>query len=207
MARTSRRFQKRDNKILEHKSGDEPPSHMGSSTWAYFDQMLFLKNVVGRRKFQGNISPKDVAGSNVSTPESTQHCDESSAPSPPTSNSKRRSSQQSSDHSQQFLESGNMEPTPTTNNRKTSLDKNSTNDQFLQIEKEKLKLFTDSTALEDSEYQFLLSLLPFLHKVPNHRKLVVGNKLQQVLIDEDERGFRISQFSSECTPVPSPVIF
>lgn len=50
-------FRKEYNKVVEHKSGDEGID-TGDSSWPYFDQMLFLKDVVAHRKLQGNVSPK-----------------------------------------------------------------------------------------------------------------------------------------------------
>lgn len=54
--------------------------------------------------------------------------------------------------------------------------------RLLQIEEEKLKCFQKSS--NDSDVQFLMSLLPFLKDIPKHRKLMVRAKLQQVLMDE-----------------------
>lgn len=43
----------------------------------------------------------------------------------------------------------------------------------------------DAVETEDDNYQFLVSLLPYLRDVPKHRKLIVRHRLQKVLIDEE----------------------
>lgn len=37
---------------------------------------------------------------------------------------------------------------------------------------------------DDSDYHFLMSLLPFLKEIPQHRKLALRMRLQQVIYDE-----------------------
>jgi 16S rRNA G1207 methylase RsmC len=59
----------------------------------------------------------------------------------------------------------------------------------------------------DSDYQFSVSLLPFLKRVPIQRKMAVRHKLQQVFIDEDEVALRTSQSPSTYTSTPSPASF
>ncbi|CAG9772156.1 unnamed protein product [Ceutorhynchus assimilis] len=57
---------------------------------------------------------------------------------------------------------------------------------------------------DDSDYQFLISLLPYLKKVPDHRKMVIRNKLQQVFIDEDEFHPKAARTPSTFTITSSP---
>ncbi|XP_063623009.1 uncharacterized protein LOC134795107 [Cydia splendana] len=52
------------------------------------------------------------------------------------------------------------------------------------VSTEERKQFEESFAPNDHDAQFLMSLWPFLKDVPKNRKLMVRNKLQQVLIDE-----------------------
>ncbi|CAH2013888.1 unnamed protein product [Acanthoscelides obtectus] len=61
------------------------------------------------------------------------------------------------------------------------------------IEQDKLKEFKRKSEVcnqakiqEDADYHFLMSLLPYLRKVPEERKLDVGTKLQQVFCDEQK---------------------
>lgn len=55
---------------------------------------------------------------------------------------------------------------------------------------------------EDENYQFLMSLLPYLRDVPKHRKLTVRHKLQKVFIDEEERNVATNPKTSHI-PIPS----
>lgn len=50
--------------------------------------------------------------------------------------------------------------------------------------KEKSEAYHQAKIKEDADYHFLMSLLPYLRKVPEERKLVVRTKLQQVFCDE-----------------------
>ncbi|KAG8305389.1 hypothetical protein J6590_070698 [Homalodisca vitripennis] len=88
------------------------------------------------------------------------------------------------------------------NKKKRSVDVSDAH--FLEIEKAKLKLFETSASLKnDSEHQFLISLLPYLKNIPASRQLQVRNKLQQVLIDEQERNSFVAINYKD--PLPSTV--
>lgn len=74
--------------------------------------------------------------------------------------------------------------------------------QFLDIENEKLKVFSEYDKLKhDSKYQFLISLLSFLKAIPRNRQLIVRNRLQQVLIEEQELSTRLSEVQSYGYPI------
>jgi hypothetical protein len=59
----------------------------------------------------------------------------------------------------------------------------------------------------DSDYQFLVSLLPSLKRVPIQRETAVRHKLQKVFIAEEEVALRTSQSPSAYTSTPSPASF
>lgn len=60
-------------------------------------------------------------------------------------------------------------------------------ERFLEIESKKLSYFEKSSQMkQDSDYQFLMSLLPSLQEVPEERKLRVRMKLMDVLLQEQE---------------------
>jgi hypothetical protein len=103
-----------------------------------------------------------------------------------------RGSQESTDSSQPCTARETMDPPPTPNvTKKRKVRPNTSADPFIQIEKEKLKLFAGNAAVkEDSDYQFLMSLLPFLKNVPFDRKLTVRHKLQEVFIEEEQNALR-----------------
>jgi hypothetical protein len=67
--------------------------------------------------------------------------------------------------------------------------------------RKKLSYFEQSTKTkQDSDYQFLMSLLPHLQDVPNERKLHVRMKLMNVILQEQERSR-----SAMTTPNASPL--
>lgn len=77
-----------------------------------------------------------------------------------------------------------------TSARKKQVLSNASNDQFptTSIEKQTLqKPNANENRVEDENFQFLMSLLPYLREVPKKRKLIVRHKLQKVFIDEQER--------------------
>ncbi|KAF6198008.1 hypothetical protein GE061_007753 [Apolygus lucorum] len=63
--------------------------------------------------------------------------------------------------------------------------------KLMKLEEEKLKIFKErnlaSRSSEDPDYHFLMSLLLYLRKVPEERKMFVRTKLQQVFCEEEER--------------------
>nr|CAI5841776.1 unnamed protein product [Callosobruchus analis] len=62
--------------------------------------------------------------------------------------------------------------------------------QLMKLEEEKLQMFRErnpASRNEDPDYHFLMSLLPYLRKVPEERKMLVRTKLQRVFCEEEER--------------------
>lgn len=66
--------------------------------------------------------------------------------------------------------------------------------KLVMLEEQKIQMYKDRTSAsqnEDPDYHFLMSLLPYLKKVPEERKMFVRTKLQQVFCEEDLlSGFR-----------------
>ncbi|XP_058055881.1 uncharacterized protein LOC131207286 [Anopheles bellator] len=50
-----------------------------------------------------------------------------------------------------------------------------------------LQINSSTSISEEADYYFLMSLLPYLRKVPTNRKMLVRTKLQQVFCDEEAR--------------------
>lgn len=192
-------FRREYKKVL--KSGDEAPEEFYSS-WPFFNQMKFLSDIMDSRTLKGNItSPEKIDSSKDEEGESTSLLEEEI--------NSLASGNTSMPYSQDYIstrETSKMGP-PTSRQckRKKTIDKSDVDNQFLEIEKAKLGLFAEKQAVnKDSDYQFLVSLLPFLQRVPSHRKLSVRNKIQQVLIDEEEARYTSShQASFSHTPSPS----
>lgn len=88
----------------------------------------------------------------------------------------------------------NINDTDPTDKSNLDLNRNESNNRFNKITISNFKMHqematnTDLTCLEsseeDSDRMFLLSLLPYLRRVNNQRKLQVRQKLQDVLIEE-----------------------
>lgn len=59
--------------------------------------------------------------------------------------------------------------------------------KLLEIENKKLSCVQEAAAnSQDSDFQFLTSLLPYLREVPNHKKLKIRAEILNVLIREQE---------------------
>ena len=159
--------------------------------------MFFLSDVMEPRELKGSLSPpeKHTSGINNSQDDkgTMEHQDSSSASE--TGDTSATESQPSCS-SVQPVEMGPPATTPTKGKRKR-LDDNKVEDkktenkrnenkkttnkkentkterseaQFLEIQRAKLKLFSKSTAMKkDSDCQFLISLLPYLKKVPHQQ--------------------------------------
>ncbi|XP_039287434.1 uncharacterized protein LOC111056065 [Nilaparvata lugens] len=183
-------FRKEFNKSHSGESGEATYS----SSWPYYNQMLFLKDVVSHRKLHAKKPP-------------TAHEHKLQQKELLVSDSISDESDSSNQHGVDLIESScdvsndttyfhhlhpvasEMQPPPTssTTNLKRKLERSS-EDPFLEIEKQKMKLLTENSLLQQNpDFLFLQSLLPYLMRVPEHRKLEVRNKIQSVLIDEQSR--------------------
>lgn len=79
---------------------------------------------------------------------------------------------------------------------------------FLKIEQRKLQIFSDSMSKKtDSEYQFLLILVPHMKRIHENRQLIVRNKIQQVLIDEEGRQSSSRYRAPVSYPSPSNITY
>ena len=223
-------FRREYNKFL--KSGQEAPDEFISS-WPFFEQMLFLKNVMQPRELKGNLSPPAKEISNSQDEGSIIEEDREHFSATDTGNRSEIEPQPSSS----FIQPQQMGPPTTTTTtpfkeeknelhekrnehdsvgkKKTTKRKNAMTEncdaKFLKIERAKLQLFSESTSMKaDSEYQFLMSLHPYLKKIPEDRQLNVRNKLLQVLIDDREHHSTIqscqtSSYLPQCNvPFSSP---
>uniref|UniRef100_A0A1Y1M5B6 BESS domain-containing protein n=1 Tax=Photinus pyralis TaxID=7054 RepID=A0A1Y1M5B6_PHOPY len=133
------------------------------SKWPYFNMLLFLKDTMTSRILAGNV-PNIPAVNEISDVEVGDVEEQELEPTatPTTDND---------------IENKNI--TKKMKKRKTP---NDIDEKLLEIEEKKLKYFERNT--NDDDYQFLMSLLPYLKDVSKTRKLIVRAKLQQVLIDE-----------------------
>lgn len=135
--------------------------------------MLFLKDTIEHRKLQGNISPSKNPAPRTAEAYQDEICLSDTSNNSYTDN--EPAPLQHSDHgsqvqthsSQPSTERGNMDPPLTPNITKKRKQRPDMDDPYLAIEKEKLKLYAgNAAAKEDSDHQFLMSLVPFLKNVP-----------------------------------------
>ncbi|XKL67305.1 hypothetical protein PGB90_002796 [Kerria lacca] len=156
---------------MGHRSGDKKDSEP-TKIWPYFKMLIFLENCMQRRKLQGSIPldeesyeefVDDVDVVNV-TPKKSVEPDCSAQLGSSTPKKTFRSPKK-------FL--------------KTKIKSKSTDEKFLKIEEAKLKYTQNSDKRNDSDYQFLISLLSYLKKIPDNRKMLVRTKLQQIFLNEE----------------------
>lgn len=86
--------------------------------------------------------------------------------------------------------------------KKMGRNKSSAVDKLLEIEEKKLKMYQQNKSPapnQDADFHFLLSLQPFLNKVPEQRKMIVRTKLQQVFCEEEICAETERQISSAYT--------
>jgi hypothetical protein len=181
-----------------------------SSTWPYFQNLLFLSDEMIPRTSCGNIPGSSgidtvLDDSSVSTDiqqieseenVSTEQSCEIGVLAEPGS----QSIHAPDDHTEKML----------TNKKSTKKRRQNIEEKLLAVEREKLQFFkmkcgnSASTSLEqDSDYQFLLSLLPFLKNVNPNRKMIVRMKLQQVFIEEEKLSSGSSILASTLSSVRS----
>lgn len=184
--------------------------------------MLFLKDVVAHRKLQGNTSPKRTITAEEDFTQSTAQSSPIAVEAqdlPQTQDTHSGITHDESEEassSSQFSQVSSRGSAPerlqppvrqAATKRKRNIAQNIEDDQYLQLERRKIEILSESVASkQNSDYQFLQSLLPFLMKVPAHRKLAVRNKLQQVLIEEEERAFQPTEYHSPAEHLTTPVI-
>ncbi|KAK5644993.1 hypothetical protein RI129_006293 [Pyrocoelia pectoralis] len=214
-------FRREFNKAKKYKSGDGAASVV-TPKWPYFKMLLFLSNTVDRRKLHGNTSPQMIGANNSDSEaetmlEAVDNTDSQSIISE-TSQQISNSAIQQPSTSGTKATSSLSEPTstiPLQPNKKTNShlkykksEKQAMDEKFLQIERAKLDIYSRRQNA-DSEYQFLMSLLPFLTAVPKHRQMMVRTKMQQIFIEEEQlltiHAPGASYRSYEETSTPSPM--
>ena len=89
--------------------------------------------------------------------------------------------------------------------RKKKSKKINYDEKLLEIENKKLSFFQERAHnVEDSDYQFLVSLLPYLHEVPAQNKLRVRMEMMNVLLTEQAERNNLRQPISNLQPTRSP---
>ncbi|ERL85020.1 uncharacterized protein LOC109546506 [Dendroctonus ponderosae] len=207
-------FRKELNKSKKSKSGDGAES-LVISKWPYYKMLLFLSESVARRKLHGNVSPQkkktetsdsetepilEAAGNIINyhptIEEQSQHMSTKDIQQPSTSDTKATNIPNTRLNSTLLRKKNNNCP-----KYRRSSDRKSMDDKFLETESPKLEILSQSEKDDTcSEYQFLMSLLPFLKAVPHKRQLFVRNELHQVFIEEEQlSSIHLPGVSHRCT--------
>ncbi|KAL1516667.1 hypothetical protein ABEB36_000550 [Hypothenemus hampei] len=161
-------------KILTKQSDEGTESKI---KWRYFKMLMFLNGNISRREFKSNTS--DIC----EDMESHERWDSS-----PSTSFDAVLSPAALVSSQASLQNHVKISNKTfKNSLRDKLEKSRPLDDIetqheLQVEKKRLKCFEEIP--DNSDAQFLMSLLPYLNDIPKQHKLIVRGKLQKVLIDE-----------------------
>ncbi len=175
---------------------------MKESKWAYFKSMEFLKDQFQKRDLQGNVSSQltfDEENENLTTnlsPDSPENEPQSERESP--------SSPQSRNPTNESMPPQKITAPP---KKITKMNNTAVFKKLVNLEEQKIHMFKERNSTsrnEDPDYHFLMSLLPYLRKVPEERKMIVRTKLQQVFCEED---FSARRFGDGRTlqPIDHPI--
>lgn len=195
-------FRKELSKNPKKRSGDEG-GIIKEPRWVHFKSMEFLKDQFQKRQLQGNVSSEttfDVDTQNSTTTFSPDPYD----PNDPDDENLMIKSPQNTTNT----------TTPPQNfsapQKKVAKMNNTTAvKQLIMLEEQKLQFFKEKNSAsrnEDPDYHFLMSLLPYLRKIPEERKMFVRTKLQQVFCEEDLLGEFRGQHTLQPTHRPAPSV-
>ncbi|XP_055842633.1 uncharacterized protein LOC129909584 [Episyrphus balteatus] len=157
-------FRKELQKLSQRKSG--PAGTSKQSTWPYLKSMMFLKDQFTLRKINSTLPDDTELSEEINDIFNDEDIDDETylnMREPLDQSPNKRSSHQ-----------------PSAKRSKT----NNAIERLLEMEKDKRKNDGAEKIVENADYHFLMSLLPYLKKVPEDRKMFVRNKLQQVFCDE-----------------------
>lgn len=193
-------FRKELSKNSKKRSGDEG-GMVKESTWAHFKSMEFLKDQFQKRQLQGNV-PSETTFDDTQNSATTVSLDPS------------ENEHESQSPTVESPQNTTNETTPTQNfaapPRKIAKINNATAvNKLLMLEEQKIQMFKDrnlTSRNEDPDYHFLMSLLPYLRKVPEERKMFVRTKLQQVFCEEDLLGRFKDQHEIQLIHHPTPSV-
>ncbi|XP_039297226.1 uncharacterized protein LOC111059543 [Nilaparvata lugens] len=169
-------FRREFKRANAHKSGDPGEDYIPK--WPYYKIMLFLKDTITSRDLTGSV-PSEVDERDESELDVLSEF--------PPENDIATSPQISSPSTQTKIPSRTVFKSPPKKASKRPKETSTIDDKLLKIEEEKLKLFKGNMA--DSEMQFLMSLYPFLKRVPPARQLAVRASIIRVIDDENTQQY------------------
>lgn len=158
---------------------EESSKSLNGSRWVHFKSMEFLKDQFQKRQLQGNVPSETTFDAD------TQNSPTTFSPDPDDENLMIKSPQNTMNTTRPPQNFAAPQKKNAKMNNATAVK------QLMMIEEHKLQFFKEKNSFsrnEDPDYHFLMSLLPYLRKVPEERKMFVRTKLQQVFCEEDLLG-------------------
>lgn len=167
-----RELQKQSKKRPGDAGGTAP-----RSSWLHFSELQFLHNQLIPRQLSGHLPQLELGDVKELPPHGSEDF------------SSQECVTEGSEGEEMPRRKRTKSPDATPLNKKPRTERSKAFDMLLQLEQKKLQQIEEksNTRETDADYHFLLSLLPYLNKVDEDRKLIVRTKLQQVFCDEEAR--------------------
>lgn len=200
-------FRKELVKATEGRSGDAGGVKV-TSKWPYFNMLLFLKDTMAQRSLKGNIPPlnieQNIDDENSVTDVEYDKIDGSQLNSDQEdSNENNVSTMPKARFTERATSDATIPSTVTTRKKnvdvnltvaseapKTKKIKSSVYEKMIAIEEEKLKAYKakskEKSMEDDSDFHFCMSLLPYMRKLPEEKKLSVRIKMQEILLEAQQ---------------------
>ncbi|XP_076473111.1 uncharacterized protein LOC143302354, partial [Babylonia areolata] len=175
---------------------DDPPS---TSKWQYFNRLLFLKDIVAPRKSSGSLG--SLVNSDIETASEAAvdslHCSlqdldpissvESVDPELASHDATDTPDGTVSGTTSHSLPTPQETPTPQrSRGKKRKGDSLNHYEKLLELEQQKIKLLADRNTVDDTkddDFLFLKSLLPYIKRIPDERKMSFRSRVQ-LLVEE-----------------------
>ncbi|GFN87342.1 transcription factor adf-1 [Plakobranchus ocellatus] len=191
-------------------TGDGAEESTQTSKWQYYQQMLFLKDIVAPRRCQSSLD------SIVSDVDSQSHNQFTILEPAPESNNEHYDIPASSSAASPSECQLGPSPTPQARGKKRKSTAGPGvlyQQKLLDLEEKKLELSTqrnEKNDESDDDLLFLKSLLPYIKRIPAERKLSFRSGIQRVVEDfafggQHTSDFRVSntEMYQQQTPLPS----
>ncbi|XP_068082909.1 uncharacterized protein [Anabrus simplex] len=199
-------FRKELKKYNDKRSGSGGDT-INEPKWPFFNQLCFLSDTIRPRNMSSSVPDvSEDTGSNEVDAEGTEFETDSTAAlfTPHSVENIAGPSQNNDDDDDDVQQVHKQRNKPFKSPLKRGKKRINYDDKLLEIETKKLSYFEQSSKLkQDSDYQFLVSLLPSLQDVPPERKLHVRMKLMNVLVEEQEERNRSVVAMRNISPVSS----
>lgn len=181
-------FRREFAKLQNSRSGDAGGASK-KPKWAYFDIMLFLRDTIISRSTSGNIA---VPGDTEDTNDANENSDDD------THTETYDDSQEGLQGNEEISNENSAFRTPIADKRinehRSRLQKNKPNkesiqEQLLRIEQKKLETFSKLSSAksndnDDSDYHFLMSLLPLMKQLTPLKNMQMRLNIQQLFVNE-----------------------